>query len=211
MTAATNRRAVLGAMLGAGVASATAASGAATLSARDAAIAERVRHRYCQPGTFERGLAILKQEAEGREERAAIAKRIGGLVLEREANQKALEAAVATFDLPPTPRELVVTYRGPFGSMLVEVDPDWLREMIPGLSPRSRRGRQLRRLLRIHEEHYARMWADREASGMGPLIREREQIERDLKAAADEVCDLEGSGAAHVALQAATLLVKGMA
>jgi hypothetical protein len=139
----------------------------------------------------------------------ALAKRIGELVLQREANRKALDAAADVFELPPTPRELVATYRGPFGSMLVEVDPDWLRETIPVLSPRSRRGRQLRRLLRIHEEHNARVWADREASGLGALIRERERIERELKAAVEEVCDLEGSGAARLALQAATLLVKG--
>jgi hypothetical protein len=139
----------------------------------------------------------------------ALAKRIGELVLQREAKRKALDAAASTFDLSPTPRELVVTYRGPLGSIEVEVDSEWIRDQLPSYSPLSRRGRKLRRLLRIHEQHYARMFADREASGIGALIREREQIERELKAAAEEVCDLEGQGAAHLALQAATLLVKG--
>lgn len=65
------------------------------------------------------------------------------------------------------------------------------------------------RLLRLHEEYYSRVWMDREASALGTLISEHEGIDRDLKATAAEVCDLEGSGEARVALQAATLLVKG--
>jgi hypothetical protein len=67
-------------------------------------------------------------------------------------------------------------------------------------------GRKLRRLLRIHEQHYARMYADREASGLGALIRERERIERELEAAATEARGLEGHSAAHTALQAAALI-----
>ena len=63
--------------------------------------------------------------------------------------------------------------------------------------------------MRLHDEHSARVWAAREASCIGLLIDEREWIERELKAAADEICDLEGQGASHVALWAATLLVKG--
>jgi hypothetical protein len=81
--------------------------------------------------------------------------------------------------------------------------------MLADVSPRSRRGRRLRKLLRLHDAHYSALWAAREASGIGPLIDEREQIDRELKAAAEAVCDLEGHGAAHVALQAATLLVRG--
>jgi len=205
MSATPDRRAVMGAMLGAVAASAVSA--APTFSARDAAIIERARRRYCQPGMYERGLAILKQEAAGREERAALAKRIGALVLQRETNRTAIDAN--QFKLPPTPRELVATCQGPFGPVRVEVDADWLRERLANVSPRSRRGRQLRRLLRVHEEHYTRVWMEREASGLGALIAEREQIERELKAATEEVCDLEGQGAARVALKAATLLVKG--
>jgi hypothetical protein len=42
------------------------------------------------------------------------------------------------------------------------------------------------------------------------LVAERARIDRELEAAAEEVCDLEGSDAAHTALQAAAmLLVKG--
>lgn len=62
--------------------------------------------------------------------------------------------------------------------------------------------------MRLHDEHSTRVWAAREASCIGPLIDEREWIERELKAAADEVCDLEAR-ASHVALQPATLVVKG--
>ena len=73
-------------------------------------------------------------------------------------------------------------------------------------SPRSRRGRRLRRLLRLHDEHYAQLWADREASGVGPLIDEQNRIERELEAAAKEACSLVGHSVASVALQAASLI-----
>ncbi len=140
---------------------------------------------------------------------AAIAKRIGYLVLQREANQRALTAAAGGFDLPPTPAELMVTYRGPLGPLKVEVEADWICDELADVSPRSRRGRRLRKLLRLHEAHSSALWAVREASGIGALIDKRERIERELEAAAEDVCDIEGSGAAHIALQAATLLVKG--
>jgi hypothetical protein len=91
--------------------------------------------------------------------RIAIAHRISSLLCELEANQKALAAAASTFDLPPTPDELTVTYRGPFGPIQVGVDPEWIRELLADLSPRSRRGRRLRRFVRLHEEHYARLSA----------------------------------------------------
>ena len=64
---------------------------------------------------------------------------------------------------PPQTPALTVTYRGPFGPLEVDVDPDWIREMLPEFSPRSRRGRRLRKLLRLHNVHYAALWADREA------------------------------------------------
>lgn len=111
--------------------------------------------------------------------------------------------------MPPTPAELMVTYRGPLGPLKVEVEADWIRDMLADVSPRSRRGRRLRKLLRLHDAHYSALWAAREASGIGPLIDERERIKRDLEAAAEEVCDLEGHGAAYLALQAAKLLVAG--
>jgi hypothetical protein len=61
-----------------------------------------------------------------------------------------------------------------------------LREIIPDLSPRSRRGRRLRKLLRLHEEHYARVSVDREASGMGVLVSEKNRIDGEQEAAATE-------------------------
>jgi hypothetical protein len=56
----------------------------------------------------------------------ALAQFIAGLLGERDANERALKAAAAAFDLPPTPRELMMTYRGPLGPIKVEVDPDWI-------------------------------------------------------------------------------------
>jgi hypothetical protein len=49
----------------------------------------------------------------------------------------------------------------------VEVDPDWIRDALPNFSPGSRRGKRLGRLLRLHDEHSARVRAAREASGIG--------------------------------------------
>jgi hypothetical protein len=76
----------------------------------------------------------------------------------------------------------------------------------PNFSPRSRRGRRLRRLLRIHDDHYARVWADREASGVAAAVDERRRIEEDLQAAARGAFDQGGHSVADVALQAAALL-----
>ena len=56
----------------------------------------------------------------------------------REANERALRAAAARFDLPPTPAELVVTYRGPLGPLKVEVEADWIRDEFADISPGSR-------------------------------------------------------------------------
>lgn len=137
----------------------------------------------------------------------ALARRITGLLHERDANEKAVGAALSGFRLPPTPPELMMRYRGPLGDLKIEADGEWLRDLIPHSSPLSRRGRRLRRLLRIHEDFYARVNADRKALA-GPLFAERRRIERELEAAAAEVCDLEGSGAGHAALQAATRLVR---
>jgi hypothetical protein len=80
------------------------------------------------------------------------------LLREREDNRKALRAAGARFK-PPLTQAPTVTYRGPFAPIEVDVDPDWIREMLPDFSPRSRRGRRLRKLLRLHDEHYAALWA----------------------------------------------------
>ena len=125
---------------------------------------------------------------------------------ERNANQKALRTARARFNPPPTPAELTVTYRGPFGPIEVDVDGEELREMLSDFSPRSRRGRRLRRLLHIYDNHRTRVWADREASGLAAAMEERNRIHGELEAAAKAACGLGGLGVADVALQAATLI-----
>jgi hypothetical protein len=138
--------------------------------------------------------------------RAAIAQRIAALLREHEANAAALRAASKRFNPPPTPPELSVTYRGLFGPIGVDVDPEWIRELLPNFSPRSRRGRKLRRLLRIHEAHYARVWADREASGVGAAVEAQQRISEALRAAAKAAFDQGGHSVADVALQAAALI-----
>ena len=65
---------------------------------------------------------------------------------------------------------------------------------------------RLRKLLRLHEEHYACLWADREASGVGPLIDVRNRTEHELEAAAKEACSLVGPSVGHVALRAVSLM-----
>ena len=61
--------------------------------------------------------------------------------------------------------------------------------------------------MRLHDEHYARVWANREASGRGALIDEEQlRIEGELEAAAKEACGLGGHSIGHVALQAASLM-----
>jgi hypothetical protein len=78
--------------------------------------------------------------------------------------------------------------------------------LLPNFSPRSRRGRKLRRLLRIHEAHYARVWADHEASGVAAAAAAKRRIEEDLQSAANAALDQGGGSIADVALQAAALL-----
>jgi hypothetical protein len=114
--------------------------------------------------------------------------------------------AVWRFSLPAEPAELKVTYRGAFGPLKIEVDPEWIREMLPDCSPRSRRGRRLRKLLRLHDEHNALIWAGRQISGIGPLVEERKRIEEELEAVAKEARTLDASGPANAALRAAALL-----
>ena len=137
---------------------------------------------------------------------ADLAQRIASLLLEREANQKALRAARARFNPPPRPAELTVTYRGPFGSIAVDVDGEDLREMLPEFSPRSRCGRRLRRLLRLHDEHEARFRAERLASGAAAAMDERSRIESELMAAAEAACRLGVDNAGDLALHAAATL-----
>ena len=112
------------------------------LATAEAASVRRVRQRCFRPGARERGLEILRQELlEDRPRRITISRRIATLLREREANKEALEAASARFSLPPEPAELKVTYRGAFGPLKIEVDPEWIREMLgpgpgePGIGP----------------------------------------------------------------------------
>ena len=108
--------------------------------------------RTCWAPAHESALEFLRQELlEDRPRRITISRRISTLLLEREANKEALRAASARSSLPPEPAELKVTYRGAFGPLKIDVDPEWIREMLPDCSLRSRRGRRLRKLLRLHE------------------------------------------------------------
>jgi hypothetical protein len=101
----------------------------------------------------------------------------------------------------------MVTYRGPFGPLKIEVDADWILEMLPNCSPRSRRARRLRKLLRLREEHNTLISFDRQMiSGIGPLAEEGKRMEEELEAVAKEVCSLDSSRPANAALQAAALL-----
>ena len=84
--------------------------------------------------------------------------------------------------------------------------PSRSRLSSPDCSPRSRRGRQLRKLLRLHDEDNALIWAGRQISGIGPLIEERKRIEEELEAVAKEARTLDASGPASAALRAAALL-----
>ena len=98
------------------------------------AIAEAasVGHPRFRPEAHERGLKILRQELlEDRPRRITISRRIATLLREREESKEALRAASARSSLPPEPAELKVTYRGPFGSLKIDVDPEWIREMLP--------------------------------------------------------------------------------
>jgi hypothetical protein len=77
--------------------------------------------------------------------RAALAQRIAASLREHGANKKALQAASKRFNPPPTPPELSATYRGLFGPIGVDVDPDWIRDLLPNFSPRApRRARDCR-------------------------------------------------------------------
>jgi hypothetical protein len=169
------------------------------------------RERCFRPEAHERGLKILRQELlEDRPRRITISRRIATLLHEREANKEALDAASARFLRPAEPVELRVTYRGAFGPLKIEVDPEWIREMLPDCSPRPRRGRRLRKLLRLREEHNALIWAGRQISGIGPPGRGEEADRRELEAVAKEARTLDASrpvsGPANAALRAAALL-----
>jgi hypothetical protein len=83
--------------------------------------------------------------------------------------------------------------------------------MLPESSPRSRRGRRLRKLLRLYDEHYAALWADREPSGVGPLVDEQKRIENELEGTSKEACRLGGHSVGHIALPAAPLLAMKLA
>ena len=180
------------------------------MTAMATAEAASIGHPRFRPEAHERGLKILRQELlEDRPRRITISRRIATLLREREESREALRAASARSSLPPEPAELKVTYRGPFGPLKIDVDPEWIRERLPELAG-SRRGRRLRKLLRLHEEHNALIWAGRQISGVGPLVEEKRRIEDELEAVAKEVRTLDASrsvsGPANAALRAAALL-----
>ena len=56
--------------------------------------------------------------------------------------RREMQATDAGFNPPPAPAALTMTYRGPLGPIEIDADPDWLRELLPDFSPRSRRGRR---------------------------------------------------------------------
>jgi hypothetical protein len=60
--------------------------------------------------------------------------------------------------------------------------------------------------LRLHDEHYAKVWADRKPSGVAALVEEQKRIDGEIEAAAKEACSLGGHSAADIALQSASLL-----
>lgn len=138
--------------------------------------------------------------------RAALAQRIAPLLREREANRRALRIALDRFDPPPPPAELTVIYRGPFETIEVDLDGEALRDQLEDFSPNSRRGRRIRELLRLHDEHEAQVDADRDASGVSAAIAERDRIAGELETAADAAGALEVVGIADVALRAAALI-----
>ena len=181
------------------------------MTAMATAEAASIGHPRFRPEAHERGLKILRQELlEDRPRRITISRRIATLLREREESREALRAASARSSLPPEPAELKVTYRGPFGPLKIDVDPEWIREMLPDCSPLSRRGRRLRKLLRLHEEHNRLIWVNRQMSGVGSLADEGKRIEDELEAVAKEARTLDASrsvsGPANAALRAAALL-----
>jgi hypothetical protein len=96
-----------------------------------------------------------------------VAERISGLLADLEEARKHMRACAARFEHRAAPPELTVTYRGLLGPIEVDAEVDWIRDVLAGLSPHSRKARRLRKLLRASEAHWERVWADRETSGYG--------------------------------------------
>jgi hypothetical protein len=100
------------------------------------------------------------------------------------------------------PPELTVTYRGPLGPIEVDAEGDWIRDVLAGLPPHSRKARRPRRLLQTSEAHWERVWADREASGFAAAHAHYEALEGDLRATAAAALDDEDALAQTIALLA---------
>jgi hypothetical protein len=129
-----------------------------------------------------------------------VAERIAGLLAEIDDARNDMRACAARFKHRAAPPELTVTYRGPLGPIEVDVESDWIRDVLAGLSPHSRKGRRLRKLLRASEAHWSRVWADREASGFAAAHARYEALESDLRATAETALDDEDAIAQAVAL-----------
>lgn len=157
-------------------------------------------------------MAPLPIEAiETSQDRTVLAQRIATLLREREANQKALRAAAARFNPPPKPDELTVIHRGLLGEVEIDVDPDWIREQLAHVSPRSRRGRRLRQVLRLADDHYIRVWSDRETYGFAAAWDQSQRLEDALRDVGKAALAWPRPDAAGVALQAAALLAAELA
>ena len=161
------------------------------MNALRTAEAASVGHPRFRPEAHECALKFLRQELlEDRPRRITISRRISTLLLEREANKEALRAASARSSLPPEPAELKVTYRGAFGPLKIDVDPEWIREMLPDCSP-------------ALPTRPATPQAPAPARG---LVEERKRIVEELEAVAKEARALDASGPYNAALRAAALL-----
>jgi hypothetical protein len=113
---------------------------------------------------------------------AALARRLAALLAEREEAREALRIADARFTAP-VPSAIPLRFRGPFGSIVLELDDDYLREQLPRYSPNSPKGRRLRRLLRAHDKAKACFEADCAASGYAAAQAALKSLEADLGAA----------------------------
>jgi hypothetical protein len=132
----------------------------------------------------------------------SFAERIAGLLAELDEARNDMRACASRFEHRAAPPELTVTYRGLLGPIEVDAEADWIREVLAGLPPHSRKARRLRKLLQASEAHWGRVWAEREASGFAAAHARYEAIEGDLRATAEAALDDEDAIAQTVALLA---------
>jgi len=75
-----------------------------------------------------------------------VAERIAGLLADLEEARNRMRVSAGRFKHRAAPPDVSVTYRGPLGPIEVDAEGDWIREVLPGLPPRSRKARRLRKL-----------------------------------------------------------------